>query len=185
MTLTLILIVFLIGAFINGWHRGLFLELMSLLSTIFSFVVASLFYKDLANKMITRLSLEVPKGTYQIIDKTVSSQASQSFFSSISFLVIFIVASIFAGLFLLFFRKFSNFLSFGKLGRLVAGILSVLVTYFALQLLLTLLALLPVNDLQTFLSSSGFAQYIILHTPISSNALLHLFINNVLHLNIY
>jgi uncharacterized membrane protein required for colicin V production len=169
----------------KGWRRGLFLQLMSLLASLFSFVVASLFYQEFALKMISYLKLSVPSDSYQIISKSVLTGASQAFFASVAFSLLFISANIVARLFLLVVRRYRRLLSFGKIGRGIAGILSLLVTYFSLQLALTLLALLPVSGLQTFLSSSQLAQWIVLHTPISSNALLHLFISNMLHIKLY
>ncbi|MDR2977626.1 MAG: CvpA family protein [Streptococcaceae bacterium] len=181
MILTGIIVVILLLTFWEGWRRGLFMELLELLSTVIAFVVASLFYQEYSVKLVNYFKLSLPSDKLQVFSRLLSSKASDPFFAAFTWLLIFIAVNVTLHMFMLIFRRFRHLLSFWKIGRLIAGILAVLVTYFSLQVFLTLLALLPQNNVQSFVASSDLARWMVLHTPISSHALLKLFVENIVN----
>jgi uncharacterized membrane protein required for colicin V production len=185
MILTVIIVVILAFALWEGWHRGLFLELMHLLSAAISFVVASLLYQEYSAKLIDYFKLSVPHESMQILTSALVKKATEPFFAAFTWAVIFIGVNVVIHLFLLLLRRFRNLLSFGGSGRLIAALLSVIVTYFGLQLCLTLVSLFPMTEVQDFLASSDFARWMITKTPISSAALLKLFVENIINISPY
>ncbi|GAB2027576.1 CvpA family protein [Lactovum odontotermitis] len=185
MILTGIISVLLLLSFIEGWRRGLFLELMNLLAAAVSFVAASLLYQEYSAKLVDYFSLTVPSESLTILNDAIVKKATAPFFAAFTWFIIFIGANVVLHLFLLLVRRFAGLLSFGKPGRFIAGLLSLIVCYFGIQLCLTLLSLFPLANLQNFLASSDFARWMVLKTPISSGALLKLFVENMIHLSPY
>jgi uncharacterized membrane protein required for colicin V production len=180
MIISLVIIAYLLLTFLIGYRRGFFLELMSILSTIFSLVIAKLFYLKLTSKLIAKLSLDVPKNVkLQVFDSGSFKNISNSFFSAFVFMALFFATLVIFHLLMIALKRFRKVLSFGRLGKIIAGLIALALSYFSIQLILTTLAIFPLKVLQDNLATSSVARWIVLESPISSNFLSHLFIDTI------
>lgn len=183
MILTVILIALLALAAYRGWRRGLFLEVISLLSMLVSALIATFGYRWLT-ELLTHFVTPVTSSsqTLAILNSALLQKIESPIVAAVAFSLLFAAANIAIRLLTLALRPFRKILGFGKIGRFVAAILAAATAYFSLQLFLTFLALVPVASLQQLLAGSDFARWMITQTPVTSSFLLKLFIENILHI---
>ncbi len=177
--LSLLLFILLITSFFIGFRRGFVLQLIHLTGFIIAFIVAYLYYGDLANRI--RLWIPYP----QLPEDNPAIMLIEAFnfehvyYSGIAFAILFfatkiamqIIGSMFDFLARLPILNFFN----GWLG----GILCFLETLFILVVILHIIALLPLEVVQTMLKDSTLAKLILDYTPILSNYLKELWIDKV------
>ncbi|RZI48879.1 CvpA family protein [Lactococcus kimchii] len=183
MILNLIILAALVWAFMVGYARGLILQGFYTLGTLVSILIAASNYKDLAQQ----ISIWVPfssatEGAHLLLfsDKLLF-QLDEAFYAGVAFLLIFTFVYLIVRL-VGIFLKFKT-TPLGKTGKIVAGLLGICATYFALQIVLITLSLVPIATVQNHLDASFLTRLMVLHTPISSSFLQDLLIENIIHIN--
>lgn len=167
MILTSIILIILIGCWVNGSNRGLLATLISTGTYIVSWLVAKLgahLLGSLFVNLLPRLSPEMAQNsiTTTLLD-TVNPTAF--FYNGIAFMLIFSVIS-FLGHWLLKRLNWLNKLPVvGTVNRVGGGILDVLFGYLIIFIFLMIFQLFPGQWWQEQLSQSGIAQLIIKDTP--------------------
>lgn len=177
---TLLILFVLIFGILMGIRRGFILQIVHLTGFIISFIVATMYYKELAG----HLSLWIPypdlgNGTIWAIFLT-SMPLENAFYNAISFAIIFFVAKIIlqvVGSMLDFVANFPVLRSFNKL---LGALLGFLEMYIIMFIVLFILALLPIEAIQLKIEHSFLAKFIIEHTPILSNAIKSLWFTDIL-----
>lgn len=180
--ISIFLLVVLLWSFYIGYSRGLILQSFYNLVSLVAILVASQAYRGWGDK----LSLLVPYASAQegafsyFFPSKYLFDLDKVFYAGLGFLAVYtLVYSLgrFVGIFLhllplavLDERKYN----------LIAGFLSVLVTAFGLQMLLTILATVPLESLQNQLNASGLARFLISHVPIMSGLLQKLWLTNLI-----
>ena len=148
--ISLLLLLVLVWGFYIGYRRGLLLQLYYLISAMASAFMAGQFYKGLGEQFHLLLPYANPQegqGTF-FFPSAQLFQLDKVFYAGIGYLLVFgIVYSIGRLLGLLLHLIPSKKLG-GKLFQVSAGILSMLVTLFVLQMILTILATIPMAALQ-------------------------------------
>lgn len=160
-----ILLILLIFGFLMGLKRGFILQAFHLIGFIISFVVATLYY----DKIAERLSLWIPYpelsdgSTWASFLQSTSMQ--DAFYNAIAFAIIFfsvkVLLQIIASM-LDFVASLPVLRSFNKIGGSVLGFLEV---YLILFVILFILALTPMENIQNMINDSSIALFIIEHTP--------------------
>lgn len=183
MILNLIIVIALVWAFMVGYSRGLLLQLIYCVGTVIAALIAGSYYQELAQQ----ISIWVPfssatEGSHLLLfSDNLLFQLDEAFYAGASFLIIFTLAYVVVRLIGLFIRITLSPL--GKQGKIIAGVLSIATTYFGLQMLLVTLSLVPLATVQSHIDASGLARWMVLHTPITSDLLQNLFIENIVHIN--
>ena len=163
----LILFIVLVGGFLIGLRRGLILQVVHLAGFIVSFIVAYLYFKDLA----PHLKLWIP---YPSFGNEASSTAmvfeainlEATYYSGIAFALLFFGTKIIMQI----IGSMLDFLADLPILRTVngwlGGVLGFVEVYIVVFLFLFIAALVPNETVQTAISNSFLAESIVKHTPV-------------------
>ncbi|MFD2446277.1 CvpA family protein [Bacillus sp. CGMCC 1.16607] len=162
-----ILFILLIGFFV-GLKRGFILQLIHLTGFIVAFIVASMYYDDLAPK----LTLWVPypnlgnENPLQFIFD--GNNIEEAYYRAIAYAAIFFAVKILLQIIGTMLDFIAHIPILKQLNVWAGGILGVIEVYLLLLILLYIAALLPLDFIQAPLKDSSIAKAIINHTPILS-----------------
>ena len=180
--ISLLLLLVLAWGFYIGYRRGLLLQVYYLISAMASAFMAGQFYKGLGEQFHLLLPYANPpegQGTF-FFPSDQLFQLDKVFYAGIGYLLVFgIVYSIGRLLGLLLHLLPSKKLG-GKLFQVSAGILSMLVTLFVLQMALTILATIPMAAIQNPLEKSIVAKHIIQSIPVTTSWLKQIWVTNLI-----
>lgn len=176
--ISFLLLLVLVWGFYIGYRRGLLLQVYYLISAMASAFMAGQFYKGLGEQfhlLLPYANSQEGQGTFFF-----PSDLDKVFYAGIGYLLVFgIVYSIGRLLGLLLHLIPSKKLG-GKLFQVSAGILSMLVTLFVLQMALTILATIPMAVIQNPLEKSIVAKHIIQSIPITTSWLKQIWVTNLI-----
>jgi len=177
--LDLAIIVLLVIGFFVGLKRGFILQIFHLIGFIIAYIVANLYYKELADKLI--LWIPYPNFADNLALKilTNSSDMEAAFYRAIAFMIIFFAVTIL----LQIIGRMLNFIAhlpiLRQMNVLAGGILGFCEVYLIVFILLYMAALIPIETVQNSLSHSMLANVIVKHTPLLSEQIKQLWIEYV------
>ncbi|MGG3469682.1 CvpA family protein [Neobacillus pocheonensis] len=167
--LDLAILLFLIIGFFVGLKRGFIMQIVHLAGFIVAYIVAYLYYDELAPK----LTLWVPypnfggEGTALKI-LTDSSNMETAFYRAIAFVIIFFAVKILMQIIGSMLDFISHLPILRQLNVWAGGILGFLEIYLIIFIVLYIAALIPMELIQNYLDNSFLADTIVNHTPILS-----------------
>ena len=180
--ISVLLLLVLAWSFYIGYRRGLVLQIYYFVATVISALLAGNFYQSLGKQfdlLIPYANPQEGQGTF-FFPSAQLFQLDKVFYAGLAYLLVFgICYSIgrFIGLFL-------HLIPTNKLGgiwfRIGAGVLSLLVTLFVLQMALTILATVPLAAVQNPLEKSMVAKHIIQSVPFTTNFIKQLWVTNLI-----
>ncbi|MCG7346430.1 CvpA family protein [Sporosarcina sp. ACRSL] len=166
--LDLLLIILLLGGLITGFRRGLIVQLIHMTGFIIAFIVAYLYYKQLAEKFVLWIPYPGVTAGSKLSWTVEQLDLDQTFYRMLAFVIIFIVVKFILQLIASMF-DFLKFLPvLGFLSRFAGAALGFIEFYIIIFLLLYLSAMLPLNFIQELIGKSFLAEMIFEHTPVIS-----------------
>ena len=180
--ISLLLLLVLAWGFYIGYRRGLLLQIYYLISAIASAFMAGQFYKGLGEQFHLLLPYANPQegqGTFFFLSDQLF-QLDKVFYAGIGYLLAFAVFYCIGRLIGLFFNLVPTKKLGGKYFRIGAGVLSVGVTLFVLQMMLTILATVPLAIVQNSLENSFVAKHIIQSVPVTSHVIKQLWVTKII-----
>lgn len=172
----LILLVMILAGFLIGLKRGLILQIVHLTGFITAFIVAYLYYDDLAPK----LKLWVPypnfggEGVIALIVE--SADLEYAFYRAVSFIMLFLAVKIVMQIVGSMLDFLAHFPILKQINGLAGALLGFIEVYLVIFLLLYIAALVPIDMVQTTIQNSFMANIIVNHTPIFSGVIEKLWI---------
>ncbi|HLQ72524.1 MAG TPA: CvpA family protein [Bacillota bacterium] len=169
-----ILIIILLFGFLMGLKRGFILQALHLVGYIVSFVIAVMYYDKLASK----LSLWIPYP--DISDNSLWANFLQSlplenaFYNAIAFAIIFFAVKIILQIVASMLDFVSAIPILGTINKLLGAILGFIEVYVLIFIVLFILALTPLEKVQTWMNDSSVAMFIVEKTPILSEKIMEL-----------
>ncbi|WP_091774475.1 CvpA family protein [Piscibacillus halophilus] len=168
---SLIIFILLIIGFLIGLKRGFILQILHLTGFVVAFIIAILYFRELAAK----LELWIP---YPVLSEDSfwgelfnSVDLEQAFYNGIAFFVIFLIVKI-------IMQIIANLLDFvahlpvlNSVNNLLGAILGFLEMYVILFVVLFFASLVPVETVQNLINDSALATFIIEKTPVFSEQL--------------
>jgi uncharacterized membrane protein required for colicin V production len=171
-----ILLIFLIGFFV-GLKRGLILQVIHLTGFIVAFVVAAIYYDNLAPK----LTLWVPYpniGTETPLELIFNGgNFEEAYYRAIAFAIIFFAVKIFLQIIGAMLDFIAHIPILKQLNVWAGGILGLIEVYLLIFIILYIAALLPIEFIQSPLKDSIISQAIINNTPIFSKQIKEMWFN--------
>ncbi|AZV44647.1 CvpA family protein [Peribacillus asahii] len=173
-----ILAILLIGLLI-GLRRGFILQIIHLTGFIVAFIVAYVYYDELAPK----LNLWVPfpamgdSSTLKMFFDTVGLDTA--YYNAIAFAIIFFITKIVWHMIGAMLDFIAHLPILKQLNRWGGGILGFMEVYLILFIILYIVALLPMDAVQEPLNGSFLAEAIVRDTPFLSNQVEKLWFYNV------
>ncbi|EUJ24690.1 CvpA family protein [Listeria grandensis] len=169
MILNAIILILLIGGFINGYRNGVLRQLIITIGYLLSFFVAYKYYEALAPHItfIPYPELEKSNDLYAVLD---ALHTEDAYYNSIAFLMIFLVAVIVVHMIASLFKGVTKVPVLRQVNGLIGAVLGVLQTYLVLFLLLYVGAIFPAEWAQNAITGSSVAEWILENTPILSES---------------
>lgn len=168
---SLILFILLILGFLIGLKRGFILQILHLTGFIVAFVIAILYFRDLAEHL--ELWIPYPQLSEDSFwgDLSNSVDLEHAFYNAIAFFVIFIVIKI-------IMQIVANLLDFvahlpvlNSINNLLGAIFGLIEMYVILFVILFFASLVPMDMVQDLINDSALATFIIEKTPVISEQL--------------
>lgn len=174
----LILIVLLILGLFIGLKRGFILQAFHLLGFITAFIIAQLYYANLA----PHLELLIPY-------PELSSESSwaqflqylpleKGFYNAISFAIIFFAVKIVMQIIASMLDFVAELPILNWMNRMLGAVFGFLEIYFIIFIILFILALTPLSVVQSYINDSTVALFIIEKTPILSKQVMSLWLES-------
>ena len=180
--ISVFLLLVLAWSFYIGYRRGLVLQVYYLLATIVSAYFAGNFYQSLGEKfhlLIPYANPQEGQGTF-FFPSDQLFQLDKVFYAGIGYLLAFTIFYCIGRLVGLFLNLLPTKKLEGQYFRIGAGVLSVAVTLFVLQMILTILATVPLQIVQNSLENSFVAKHIIQSVPITSHVIKQLWVTKII-----
>lgn len=180
--ISILLLLILAWSFYIGYRRGIILQAYYLVATIVSAYFASKYYLALGQKfnlLIPYANPQEGQGTF-FFPSNQLFQLDKVFYAGVGFLLAFTIFYCICRLLGLFLNLVPSEILDGKYYRICAGVLSVGVTLFVLQMMLTILATVPLQIVQNSLENSFVARHIIQSIPFTTNFIKQLWVTKII-----
>ncbi|WP_019154756.1 CvpA family protein [Robertmurraya massiliosenegalensis] len=177
--LDLAIFIILLFGFLVGLKRGFILQLIHLGGFIVAFVVARMYYDQLAPK----LTLWIPypsfgsDSAFQLLLD--NGNLEVAYYRAISFVGIFFAVKIAMQIIGSMLDFVANLPILKMLNVWAGGILGFVEVYLVLFIVLFISALLPIEVVQNALGNSGLANMIVEHTPYFSSQIKEIWIDYI------
>ncbi|MDF2855040.1 MAG: hypothetical protein K0Q87_891 [Neobacillus sp.] len=166
--LDLAIILLLIFGFFIGLKRGFILQLVHLTGFIIAYIVANLYYEELAPKLLLWIPYPNLGTTSPLKVLTNSSNMEDAFYRAVAFVIIFFAVKILLQIIGSMLDFIAHLPILKQLNVWAGGILGFLEVYLIVFILLYIGALVPMEVLQNPLDDSIMSDLIINHTPVLS-----------------
>lgn len=169
--ISLILIFLLLFGFLMGLKRGFILQLLHLIGFIITFIVARLYYKELAAKLVSWIPYPELSSDQSWAMFLNSMPLENAFYNAIAFALIFFVTKIILQIIASMLDFVARLPIIRLLNKVAGAVLGFVEVYLIVFILLYIVALLPLEMIQGKLADSFIATLIVEHTPYLSNAI--------------
>jgi uncharacterized membrane protein required for colicin V production len=171
--LDLAIIILLVIGFFVGLKRGFILQLFHLIGFIIAYIVANLYYEQLAPKLILWIPYPNLDNNLTLKLLTNSGNMEDAFYRAIAFVIIFFAVKILLQIIGAMLDFIAQLPILKQLNVWAGGILGFLENYLLIFILLYIAALIPMDIFQNTLDHSILAKAIVKHTPVFSAQLLN------------
>ncbi|MYL34181.1 hypothetical protein GLW08_07960 [Pontibacillus yanchengensis] len=174
----LLLLAMLVFGFLIGMRRGFILQLLHMTGFIVAFVIAVIYYDDLAPKLKLWVPFpDLPEGQQWAV--FLDSVPEGAFYNAIAFFIIFFVVKVIMQIIASMLDFITDLPLLNMVNNLFGGVLGFIEIYFIIFIFLYLGALLPISFIQNAVDGSVLAKMIIEHTPLLSDQIKTLWFEHV------
>ena len=180
--ISLVILLILAWSFYIGYSRGIVLQIYYTISAVVSAIIAGQMYQSLGeqiNLLVPYASAQEGTFTY-FFPSSQLFQLDKVFYAGLAYLVIYTIVYSIARFIGIFIHLVPNKKANDRWYNVASGVLALCVTLFGIQILLTVLATIPLPLVQNHLNASGLARFIISHTPITSGMLKQLWVTKII-----
>ncbi|AYC29802.1 CvpA family protein [Paenisporosarcina cavernae] len=163
----LILILLLAGLFV-GAKRGLIVQLIHMTGFVIALIVAYMYYKELAAKFVLWIPYPAVDSDSRLTLAIDQLDLDQTFYQLIAFALLFFVVKFALQLIASMFDFLKYLPVLGAISKLAGAILGFIEFYIIIFLLLYVLALLPLEVIQSRMDASLLSKFMLEHTPFLS-----------------
>ncbi|GAA0456528.1 CvpA family protein [Alkalibacillus silvisoli] len=164
----IILLILLIFGFLLGLKRGFILQLMHLAGFVVAFIVARLYYQDLAD--LIELWIPNPNTADDHFWGALMSGSGMVdvFYNGVAFIIIFIIVKILMQVLANMLDFVANIPILNSLNNFLGAIIGFIEMYVIIFVLLFLLSIVSVGFVQDLIQNSAIASFMIENTPVLS-----------------
>lgn len=166
--LDLLILIILIAGFIVGIKRGFIVQMMHLFGFFIALIVALIYYKQLAQFFVFWIPYPGFAENATSVLGLDSIDVDASFYRALAFVLIFFAVKIVLQIVASIFDFIAYLPVLKSVNRFLGAIFGLIEFYILLFIALYILALVPIEGLQTMLNRSIFTGLILEHTPIVS-----------------
>ena len=167
--LDILLLIIFAASILVGFKRGFIVQAIHLASFVIALIVAYIYYKPLAEKFV--LWIPYPGITEDASMTLVldTLDVDRTFYRIIAFAVIFFGVKIALQILGSVFDFLTYLPILNSVNRLLGAVLSFVEFYLIAFFILYVLALIPIDTIQSFMGSSLITNFMLEHTPIFTN----------------
>lgn len=166
--LDLLIVFLLLGGLITGFRRGLIVQTIHMTGFIVAFIIAYLYYKELANKFVLWIPYSGVTAESKLSFVVGELDLDQTFYNLLAFFLIFIVIKFGLQLIASMFDFLTYLPVLGFIARIIGALFGFVEFYILIFLVLYLGFMLPIDFIQTSISKSILAGAMFEHTPFIS-----------------
>jgi uncharacterized membrane protein required for colicin V production len=166
--LDIVIIVLLVMGFFVGLKRGFILQLFHLIGFIVAYIVANLYFEQLAPKLILWIPYPNFNNNQSLKILTGSGDMETAFYRAVAFALIFFAVKIVMQIIASMLDFIAQLPILKQLNFWAGGLLGFLENYLLIFILLYFAALIPIAMFQDTLDHSTLAKAIVNHTPVFS-----------------
>ncbi|GGJ84473.1 putative transmembrane protein YshB [Lentibacillus kapialis] len=164
-----ILIILLIFGFFIGLKRGFVLQAFHLIGFIAAFILAALYYDELAPRLALWIPYPELDNSSAWADFLEAIPLEGAFYSAIAFAIIFFAVKILLQIIASMLDFVADLPILHSLNKILGAVLGFVEIYLILFIVLYILALTPMPEIQAWMNDSFVALFIIEHTPFLSH----------------
>lgn len=177
--LSFLLFFALVVSFFVGFRRGIILQVIHLLGFVAAFIVAYLYYQEVAHYI--RLWIPFPQlsseSGFELLVE--AFRLERVYYNGIAFAILFFTTKIIMQIIGSLFDFLAHLPILHMINRWLGGILGFLEGLLVIVVLLHLGALIQIEFIQALIQNSSFAQMIFDYTPIISNQIKELWMDTL------
>jgi uncharacterized membrane protein required for colicin V production len=177
--LDLILFILLVGGFLIGLKRGFIMQLIHLIGFIAAYIVAYIYYDDLAPKINLWVPYPATSSESSISLLLDSISLEEAYYNAIAFAILFFAVKIILQIVgsMLDFLAHLPVLHFAN--RWLGGLLGFVEVYLIVFILLYIATLVPIEAFQAYYEKSWIAKGMVENTPVFSNTVKELWLKHL------
>ncbi|SFD59407.1 Uncharacterized membrane protein, required for colicin V production [Lentibacillus persicus] len=163
-----ILFLLLIFGFFIGLKRGFILQAFHLIGFIAAFILAALYYDELADRLALWIPYPELEDNGAWADFLQALPLEGAFYNAISFAIIFFAVKVLLQIIASMLDFVAELPILNSLNKILGAILGFAEMYLIIFIVLYILALTPLTEIQAWVNDSAIALFIIEHTPFLS-----------------
>lgn len=175
--LDIILLILLVAGFFIGARRGLILQLVHFTGFIAAYIIAYMYYDDLAPKIKLWIPYPTTADTNSFFTVVNHLNLESSYYRAISFIILFIAVKVIWQILGSMLDFLADLPVLRTANRWTGGIFGFVEVYLILFLLLYIGALTPYLGIENAVSHSHIAHLMIEKTPVFSSKIHDLWLN--------
>lgn len=175
----LLIIAMLLFGVLVGLKRGFIMQLFHLASFVVSFIVAAIYYDQLAPKLELWIPYPDISSDSAWSDIFGAVPLDQVFYNAIAFAILFFATKIILHIIGSMLDFIADLPILRSVNKLLGGVLGCVEIYLLVFVILYLSVLLPITPVQEALDRSILAAWIVEHTPYISGEIKDLWLNHV------
>lgn len=180
--ITIALLILLLWSFYIGYSRGFLVQVFCTVAGVFSLLVAMGQYKKLAALFYLWVPFaNATEGSKNLFfDSKYLFDLDQVFYAGLAFLTIVVGVYVLMRILGILIHLLDFVNPDGTKMNVLAGLLSLLVTLVFLQMVLTIVATIPIATVQHLLQDSALASALIRYTPFTTSLFEKLWVTNMI-----
>src|SRR5699024_6620205 len=164
-----VLLILLIFGFFIGLKRGFILQVFHLIGFIAAFILAALYYDELAPQLALWIPYPELDDSSAWADFLQAIPLEGTFYSAIAFAIIFFAVKVLLQIIASMLDFVAELPILHSFNKILGAILGFVEVYLILFIVLYILALTPLAEIQSWINDSFVALFIIEHTPFLSD----------------
>lgn len=161
----LIIIVLLVFGFLIGLKRGFILQLFHLVGFIIAFILAAKYYDILGERLALWIPYPELSNDSSWAEFLQALPLENGFYNAISFAIIFFAVKVILHIIASMLDFVASLPILNSVNKLLGSIFGFLEIYLLLFIVLYILALTPIEGIQSWINDSSIALYMIENTP--------------------
>lgn len=163
----LILLFFLILGTVIGLRRGFILQSLHLIGTIGAFIIARIYYSELAKHLVLIIPFPSADGNYKSEFLNMVTNEG-TFYNVVSFMILFFLSKVILQIVATVFDYIAQLPLLKQLNSYLGALLGFIECYLLLFIILFLFSMMPNGWIQAHLNDSFISNIIVNYTPILS-----------------
>ncbi|WP_042223285.1 CvpA family protein [Oceanobacillus manasiensis] len=180
----LIILIILVFGLLMGLKRGFILQLFHLLGFIVALIVAALYYDKLGPKLTLWIPYPELSNEGAWAEFLQALPLESGFYNAIAFVVIFFAVRIILQIIASMLDVVASLPVLNSVNKLLGAVLGFVEVYLLLFIVLYIMALTPIESIQSWINDSSIALAMLENTPYLSEKLKDLWFNTVAQLDL-